>query len=684
MGSKYSTSSQLTFVVVPELIAPPVVVVVVVPFELAAVVPSPPFVCPPASAAVSLVTDSFAVPFSSPSTTIFMPSSSSTTPPCCCCCCCCCSTSSFACRIICPLSVQLELLLAPVCHRHRQLTLVARLAAGRGERNRHRYLQPVLGCDVRTLRVQFALLRLLDHDVTVRVQERRIDQLLLPVRTLHQDHLVVAVAADHLQRFALTEPLATLHHHADALQQLLDLLRVRALHQDLVALGVRREDVIVQLQHLAVVQDQIDLLTGTGCGGPLRTLHVLQLHRHVFRVRVLAVLRLLAIVVQARHADRHALQLLLLFLRLLLISLIEGGHIDTDGLLLVFLEFANYFSHLLLLLLLLLLVRERAILRLRGKRNVERNIGLRTVRMRAVRRCCRRCRVGSTTGPFRTLRIGVHTLEDALEVAECEGAGVAGVELDELRVDRITDRFPQRFVDRFLQQLLGGGRIGRRCRCRRDRRLLLYLLLLLLVLLLLLLVLLLLCHGGLQLLGALLSRLVHLQVAHQLFTLAERNVADATLEVVRLVLFRVDRRLFAGFEPHQAHATLERFELDVLAEVIVHGGGGGCGAAGVGVGRHPGVTSCRRHHMLRLVSLLLLHHHPTGRCDDRFLRMFLCAVLPEEGDAREYQLAQLAPPAVMPAVLVGVATVPDDVTPAVAFCAAAAAAAAAFRGGQFS
>uniref|UniRef100_A0A182TN13 Secreted protein n=1 Tax=Anopheles melas TaxID=34690 RepID=A0A182TN13_9DIPT len=176
-----------------------------------------------------------------------------------------------------------------------------------------------------------ALLRLLDDDVAVRVQQRRVDQLLLPVGPLHQYHLVVAVAANHLQRFTLAQSLAALHHHADALQQLLDLFRVRALHQYLVALRVRRQDVIVQLQHLPIVQDQVDLLA-------LAALHVLQLHRHVLRVGVLAVLRLLAVIVQAGHADGHALQvlllLLLLFLLVLIVSLVERWHIDSHGLLL--------------------------------------------------------------------------------------------------------------------------------------------------------------------------------------------------------------------------------------------------------------------------------------------------------------------------------------------------------------
>uniref|UniRef100_A0A2M4D7A6 Putative secreted protein n=1 Tax=Anopheles darlingi TaxID=43151 RepID=A0A2M4D7A6_ANODA len=149
-------------------------------------------------------------------------------------------TSSFA---TCLLEVKLNLLTLGTIgtsHRDGQMTLLVDFARRR-ERHRNRYLQSILGRNVgRTVgrRHEFTFLRLLDHDVTVGVQLRWVYQLLLAICTLHQNHLIVALATDHLD-FTFTQSLATLHHDTDALQQLLYLLAIRTLHQYLVTLAIR-------------------------------------------------------------------------------------------------------------------------------------------------------------------------------------------------------------------------------------------------------------------------------------------------------------------------------------------------------------------------------------------------------------------------------------------------------------
>uniref|UniRef100_A0A2M4B2I1 Putative secreted protein n=1 Tax=Anopheles triannulatus TaxID=58253 RepID=A0A2M4B2I1_9DIPT len=62
---------------------------------------------------------------------------------------------------------------------------------------------------------------------------------------------------------------------------------------------------------------------------------------------------------------------------------------------------------------------------------------------------------------------------------------------------------------------------------------------------------------------------VLIEMLHQLVALLERNIAGGAFEVIRLMLFGVHRCLLARFEAHQAHATLERLQLDVLPQMIV-------------------------------------------------------------------------------------------------------------------
>uniref|UniRef100_A0A8D8BXL9 (northern house mosquito) hypothetical protein n=2 Tax=Culex pipiens TaxID=7175 RepID=A0A8D8BXL9_CULPI len=307
------------------------------------------------------------------------------------------------------LQLQLDLLLAAFTagHCHREVALLIYLA-GCGER--HRDLEAVFGRNVSPFGVQFALLRLLDYNVSVGVQQRSIDQLFLPVGALHQDHLPgLAISADHLERFTLAQSFTTLHQHADALQQLLDVLTVRALNQNLVSVGVRRQDVIVQLQDLPVfVQNKLDLLA-------VLVLHAFQLQRHSLGVRVLTVLRLLAVVVQAGHADGHVHLLVLLGLLLLLLvfTLVERWHIDRT------LVLEDHFTVATILLLLLhIRLRLPSVLSLR-QRNAVRDVSGCVVLARN-----HHLSATSTTGRIHLALVRVDLLEDALQVPVRDGVAV--------------------------------------------------------------------------------------------------------------------------------------------------------------------------------------------------------------------------------------------------------------------